>query len=54
METESSLPCWQEPATSPYPEPAASSKQVYPPYFLKIHSNSIHLFLHTSSECFSD
>jgi hypothetical protein len=31
MESEGSLPCSQEPSTSPYPEPDRSS-----PYYLKL------------------
>jgi hypothetical protein len=41
METEGSLPCPQEPATCPYPEPDQSSPRPPPSYFLKIHFNII-------------
>jgi len=39
MEHEGSLPCSQQPTTSPCPKPDASSP--HPPYFPKIHSNII-------------
>jgi len=40
MEPEVSLPCSQQPAIGPYPEPDASSPHI-PTYFPKIHSNII-------------
>jgi len=40
MEPEGSLPCSQEPAIGPYPEPNESSPY-HPTYFSKIHSNII-------------
>jgi len=40
MQPEGSLSCSQNPATSPYPDPDASSPH-FPSYFPKIHSNII-------------
>ena len=50
METESSLPSSQVPATSPYPEPARSSL-CSPSHFLKLHFNIILPYMSGSSKC---
>jgi len=43
MDLKVSLPCAQQPTTSPYPEPDESIPQ-FPTYFPKIHSNIILIF----------
>jgi hypothetical protein len=49
METGGSLPCSQQPATGPYPEPDASSPHS-PNLFPNVHSNSVFPSMSKSSK----
>jgi len=51
MEPDGSLPCTQDPASGPYPEPDAPSLRL-PTLFPEICSNVILLSTHWSSEWF--
>jgi hypothetical protein len=53
MQTQDSLPCSQEIATVPHPEPQESSPYTLPPYFFSIRCNFILLFVPTIQEVFS-
>jgi hypothetical protein len=49
MQPEGSLLCWQQPASSPYPEPDQSSQCPSPSHFLKIHNAVKNYFCHIKS-----